>query len=102
MIINDNILYLIIKKLDTKTLFEVDKIEELKFITTPICQRRIETTKILQKFYRNQVKKYILKTRPQFWFNKDPTLALPLVRLPYHNTRINIEFRDFSELSNLS
>ena len=59
MIIYDNILYLIIKKLDTKTLLEVDQIEELKFITTPIYQRRIKATKILQKFYRNQVKNYI-------------------------------------------
>ena len=64
--LNDNILYIIIEKLDTKTLFKVDQIGELKHITTSICQKRIKATKTLQKFYRNRVKYYISNKKKIF------------------------------------
>lgn len=34
----------------------------------------------------------------QFWFNRNPGLALPLIALQYHEVKINLEFRPFSEL----
>lgn len=33
----------------------------------------------------------------QFWFNRHVGLALPLIALQYHEVKINIEFRPFSE-----
>jgi hypothetical protein len=33
----------------------------------------------------------------QFWFNKNPGLALPLIALQYHQVRFNIEFRPVAE-----
>ena len=33
-----------------------------------------------------------------FWFNRSPGMSLPLIALQYHEVKINIEFRDFSEL----
>ena len=33
----------------------------------------------------------------QFWFNRNPGLALPLIALQYHEVKINIEFRAASE-----
>ena len=35
----------------------------------------------------------------QFWFNRNPGLALPLIALQYHEVKINLEFRSFSECS---
>jgi len=35
----------------------------------------------------------------QFWFNRNPGLALPLIALQYHEVKINFEFRASSELS---
>ena len=32
-----------------------------------------------------------------FWFNRNPTLALPLVALPYHDVKISFQFRPASE-----
>jgi len=34
----------------------------------------------------------------QFWFCRNPGLALPLIALQYHEVRVNIEFRAASEL----
>lgn len=34
----------------------------------------------------------------QFWFNRNPGLALPLIALQYHEVKINLEFRPISEL----
>jgi len=33
----------------------------------------------------------------QFWFCRNPGLALPLIALQYHEVRINLEFRTFDE-----
>lgn len=33
----------------------------------------------------------------QFWFNRNPGLALPLIALQYHEVRINIQFRQVLE-----
>lgn len=33
----------------------------------------------------------------QFWFNRNPGLALPLIALQYHEVKINIEFRSRAE-----
>ena len=42
----------------------------------------------------------------QFWFNKNPGLALPLIALQFHEVKINIDFRPIGEclwaVSNLS
>ena len=35
----------------------------------------------------------------QFWFCRNPGLALPLIALQYHEVKVNIEFRTFSECS---
>ena len=34
----------------------------------------------------------------QFWFNRNPGLALPLIALQYHEVKLNIELRPVSEL----
>lgn len=34
----------------------------------------------------------------QFWFNKNIGLALPIIALQYHEVKVNLEFRPFSEL----
>ena len=34
----------------------------------------------------------------QFWFNRNPGLALPLIALQYHEVKINFEFRASSEM----
>jgi hypothetical protein len=36
----------------------------------------------------------------QFWFNRNPGLALPLIALQYHEVKLNIELRPVSELIN--
>ena len=36
----------------------------------------------------------------QFWFNRNPGLALPLIALQYHEVKLNLEIRDLSELIN--
>ena len=35
----------------------------------------------------------------QFWFNRNPGLALPLIALQYHEVKINFEFRAVSEMN---
>ena len=35
----------------------------------------------------------------QFWFNRNPGLALPLIALQYHEVKINFEFETFSNLT---
>ena len=35
----------------------------------------------------------------QFWFCRNPGLALPLIALQYHEVKINLEFRTFAELA---
>jgi len=34
----------------------------------------------------------------QFWFNRNPGLALPLIALQYHEVKLNLEFRAASEM----
>lgn len=34
----------------------------------------------------------------QFFFNRTPSLALPIVSMAYHNSHLNFEFRDYPEL----
>lgn len=34
----------------------------------------------------------------QFWWNRNPGLAIPLIALQYHEVKINLEFRPLSEL----
>ena len=34
----------------------------------------------------------------EFWFCRNPGLSLPLIALQYHEIRVNIQFRDLSEL----
>ena len=36
----------------------------------------------------------------QFWFNRNPGLALPLIALQYHEVKLNLELRASSELIN--
>jgi len=38
----------------------------------------------------------------QFWFCRNPGLALPLIALQYHEVKINLEFRSFSDLCGTS
>ena len=35
----------------------------------------------------------------QFWFNRNPGLALPLIALQYHEVKFNIEFESFANLT---
>jgi hypothetical protein len=39
---------------------------------------------------------------PQFWFNNNPGLALPLIALQYHQVRVKFDIRPLSELYVLS
>jgi len=36
----------------------------------------------------------------QFWFNRNPGLALPLIALQYHEVKLNLELRNLTELIN--
>jgi len=38
----------------------------------------------------------------QFWFNRNPGLALPLIALQYHEVKLNLELRPASELTNVT
>jgi hypothetical protein len=42
--------------------------------------------------------KYRLYVPFQFWFNRNPGLALPLIALQYHEVKLNLEIRPLSEL----
>ena len=41
---------------------------------------------------------YTMYVPLQFWFNRNPGLALPLIALQYHEVRINLEFQDLRNL----
>jgi hypothetical protein len=41
---------------------------------------------------------YTLYIPLQFWFNRHPGLALPLIALQYHEVRINLEFEDLRNM----
>jgi hypothetical protein len=41
---------------------------------------------------------YTLYIPLQFWFNRHPGLALPLIALQYHEVRINLEFNDLRNM----
>ena len=41
---------------------------------------------------------YTLYIPLQFWFNRNPGLALPLIALQYHEVKINLEFNDIKNL----
>ena len=34
----------------------------------------------------------------QFWFNRNPALALPMVALQYHQININFNFKDINNI----
>ena len=38
----------------------------------------------------------------QFWFNRNPGLALPLIALQYHEVKLNLTIRQFSDLVNFT
>jgi hypothetical protein len=38
----------------------------------------------------------------QFWFNRNPGLALPLIALQYHEVKLNLEIRAFNDLINVT
>jgi hypothetical protein len=38
----------------------------------------------------------------QFWFNRNPGLALPLIALQYHEVKLNLELRPTTELTNVA
>ena len=38
----------------------------------------------------------------QFWFNRNPGLALPLIALQYHEVKLNLELRPAAELTNVA
>ena len=38
----------------------------------------------------------------QFWFNRNPGLALPLIALQYHEVKLNLELRPVTELLNVA
>ena len=38
----------------------------------------------------------------QFWFNRNPGLALPLIALQYHEVKLNLEIRKLTELTELT
>ena len=46
----------------------------------------------------NCAPEYTLYIPLQFWFNRNPGLALPLIALQYHEVRINLEFNDIRNL----
>ena len=37
----------------------------------------------------------------QFWFNRNPGLALPLIALQYHEVKLNLELRAITDLTNV-
>ena len=38
----------------------------------------------------------------QFWFNRNPGLALPLIALQYHEVKLNLELRSVADLTNVA
>jgi hypothetical protein len=46
---------------------------------------------------RNALPETTLYIPLQFWFNKNPGLALPLIALQYHEVKFNIDFRPIGE-----
>lgn len=38
----------------------------------------------------------------QFWFNRNPGLALPLIALAFHEVKLNLELRPYTELLNFA
>jgi hypothetical protein len=38
----------------------------------------------------------------QFWFNRNPGLALPLIALQYHEVKLNLNIRQFADLINVT
>ncbi len=45
-----------------------------------------------------EIPEYTLYIPLQFWFNRNPGLALPLIALQYHEVRLNFEFEDVQKL----
>jgi hypothetical protein len=52
-----------------------------------------DVTKLISKATKSQV--YYVPL--QFWFNRNPGLAIPLIALQFHEVKINIEFRSKQE-----
>ena len=47
----------------------------------------------------NAVEKRTLHIPLQFWFNRNPGLAIPLIALQYHDVNISLKLRDFDSLA---
>lgn len=57
----------------------------------------VGNTIALTGFGQNNTQATTLYVPLQFWFNRNPGLALPLIALQYHEVKINLEFRSKSE-----
>ena len=57
--INYNVLYLIITKLDTKTLFNLHNHKEFQQFTDSECKERINAAKIIQKYSKNYINRQV-------------------------------------------
>ena len=57
-----------------------------------IAQRGLVDAQQTQRFY----------VPLQFWFNRNPGLALPLIALQYHEVKLNLEIRPAAELVNVA
>jgi len=53
-----------------------------------------------QHYYQSNgdVNKAIVHVPLQFWFNRNPGLALPLIALQYHEVKISVEFNSLSKV----
>jgi len=54
----------------------------------------------LTNINKKNIKPYQMYIPLQFWFNRNNGLALPLIALQYHEVRITLKFRSFSECIN--
>jgi len=60
--------------------------------------RDINTTSSSSTTADDEFPAYTLYIPLQFWFNKNPGLALPLIALQYHEVKLNFEFEDIQKL----
>ena len=60
----------------------------------------VATTAITQTGALSSASTQRLYVPLQFWFNRNPGLALPLIALQYHEVKLNLELRPANELTN--
>lgn len=58
----------------------------------------VNTTANSDNLGDDELPAYTLYVPLQFWFNRNPGLALPLIALQYHEVRLNFEFEEVSKL----